>query len=63
MFPKAAPLTGNWYDRVAGELEVASNKSESFITWHIRQWMDDPAETKAMFYKHVTDRWEASQHV
>ena len=40
-----------------------ADQGDNFITWHIRQLMDDPDEAKAKFYKHVAERKEAADHV
>ena len=34
-------------------MAAESAHGDNFITWHIRQWMDDPAAATAKFYKHV----------
>ncbi len=42
---------------------METNQSDNFITWHIRQFMDDPAKTTALFYQHVADRKAAAEEV
>jgi hypothetical protein len=62
MFPKPAPQTGPWYERKAAEFAIGES-NENFITWHIRQLMQPKEEIEAMFYKHVSDRQTAAEHV
>jgi hypothetical protein len=52
-----------WLLQVDAENAIATTSGDNFITWHIRQFMDDPAATTALFYKHVTDRKAAADHV
>ena len=49
--------------QVGNEVAAESAHGDNFITWHIRQWMDDPAAATAKFYKHVADRKAAADHV
>ena len=49
--------------QVSNEVAAESAHGDNFITWHIRQWMDDPAAATAKFYKHVADRKAAADHV
>ena len=42
---------------------METNQSDNFVSWHIRQFMDDPAKTTALFYQHVTDRKAAAEEV
>ena len=49
--------------QVDAENAIENSGGDNFITWHIRQFMDDPAATTAMFYKHVADRKAAADHV
>eukprot|EP01046_Picozoa_sp_COSAG06_P065370 COSAG06_NODE_16027_length_1027_cov_19.061422_1_plen_76_part_10 len=39
--------------QVDAEHSLESGQSDNFVTWHIRQFMDDPAKTTSLFYQHV----------
>lgn len=49
--------------QVDAEHSIESGQSDNFVTWHIRQFMDDPAKTTSLFYQHVADRKAAAEQV
>ena len=49
--------------QVDAEHSLESGQSDNFVTWHIRQFMDDPAKTTSLFYQHVADRKAAAEQV
>ena len=61
LFATADPVT--LVPQVDAEHAMETNTSDNFVSWHIRQFMDDPAKTAAQFYQHVADRKAAAEEV